>query len=126
MKKKSQRHFMYQKFNIPLLVRLLDIFHTASYTALKFPFFFLLSACWAKSLGNFTFLSSWWSSEWSFPVSQIPFNNCTGLNIAICLAQHNFSFQYSAFMSFTLLHSIPKLHCLRCAHATIFPAWIFP
>ena len=59
--------------------RLSDVFHFAGLSEFPFRCWSRFSSLyWLKFLDNSIFPLSWRSSGWSFPISWIPLNNCTG------------------------------------------------
>ena len=104
---------------VPLLARLFDVFHIklllCSYSHPSSP-------CWPKLLDNFIFLSSWCSSEWSFPIYWIPHNNYMDPPV-VCEPFYMFN---PVELLISLLHD----HFLYSAplHSTldVLPTWIYP
>ena len=76
------------------------------------------SLCWPESLDNFVFPPSR-SFEWSFPVSHIALDNCTGhslsMNLVTFPARWNFWTRYSEIMPF-IQPSQPMTSLRVCSH----------
>ena len=113
-----------------LLARLSDVCHIADHNA--FPLCSQSHPCtpyWPKSLDNFVFLSLWKSSVGSLLISQISLNSCMYPLVIFepCHLSSPVEFLLSVLRDY-VFHStqLPKLPCFESAHATIFPAWIFP
>ena len=71
------------------------------------------SLCWPESLEKIVFLLSWRSSKWSFHVSRITINMCTG-SLAVCdscFVSNPVQLLLSILCNHNL-HSAPELACL--------------